>query len=344
MAERAIFAEIIIPVPVKGTFTYEVPISMVETAKVGQSVIVQFGAKKLYTGIIASLTPTPPEGFRIKSILNIVDERPTITQKQLELWQWTSSYYMCPIGDVYKAAVPVGLRPDSESKVLPVTEKSAETDQLTKDECSVYSILMKEEEANIEMLAKTTSLKSILTIVKNLADKGFAIITEEVRNQSKPRRQKVVRLTDRIADAEMLNRTLALLTRSEKQQATLKWIADFLGKDAFKGKSVLNKVVLEKVPTTPSIVRSLVEKGFLVEDTENLLQPASNLETQGINPLNEYQQEALEQIKKEFETKQTVLLHGITGSGKTEIYIHLIDETIKAGKRVLYLLPVYFVS
>lgn len=339
MAERAIFAEIIIPVPVKGTFTYEVPISMVETAKVGQSVIVQFGAKKLYTGIIASLTPTPPEGFRIKSILNIVDERPTVTQKQLELWQWTSSYYMCPIGDVYKAGVPVGLRPDSESKVLPVTEKSAETDQLTKDECAVFSILMKEEEASIEMLAKTTSPKSILTIVKNLADKGFAIITEEVRNQSKPRRQKVVRLTDRIADAEMLNRTLALLTRSEKQQATLKWIADFLGKDAFKGKSVLNKVVLEKVPTTPSIVRSLVEKGFLVEDTEDLLQPASNLETQGINPLNEYQQEALEQIKKEFETKQTVLLHGITGSGKTEIYIHLIDETIKAGKRVLYLLP-----
>lgn len=339
MADRAIFAQIIIPVPVKGTFTYEVPISMVERAKVGQSVIVQFGAKKMYTGIIASLQTTPPEGFSIKSILNIVDERPTVTQKQLELWQWTSTYYMCAIGDVYKAGVPVGLRPDSESKILPMTECEPSPDQLTAEERSAYSILVKEESATIDSLAKISGIKSILTVVKNLVDKGFATITEEVHAQTRPRKQKTIRLSGHIADTEMLNRTLALLTRSEKQRATLKWIADFLGDEAFKGKTVLHKIVLEKVPTTPPIVRSLIEKGYLEEDAEDILHLNTAIDISEKNPLNQYQQKALEQIHDEFKTKQTVLLHGITGSGKTEIYIHLIDETLRAGKRVLYLLP-----
>lgn len=339
MAERAIFAEIIIPVPVKGTFTYEIPISMAEHAKVGQSVTVQFGAKKLYTGIIASLTPEPPEGFNIKSVLNIADIEPTVTEKQLELWQWTANYYMCPIGDVYKAAVPVGLRPDSESKVLPATNAEPEAGQLTNDEISVYSALVRQESATIDELAKTTGIKSILTVIKSLADKGFVVITEEVRSQTQLRKQKVLRLSPRIADSEMLNRTLALLTRSEKQRNTIKWIADFLGDSAFSGKTVLQKVVIEKVPVAPAIVRALIDKGFLEEDYEDAIQTANETEGCDKNPLNQYQQTALEQIHKEFETKQTVLLHGITGSGKTEIYIHLIDETLKTGKRVLYLLP-----
>ena len=337
MSDRAIFAQIIIPVPVAGTFTYEVPISMVERARVGQSVIVPFGEKKLYTGIIASLTETPPDGFKIKSILDIADERPTVTAKQLELWQWTASYYMCPIGDVYKAAVPVGLRPDSRSKILPVTENAPDAAQLNADESAVFAVLTRDEEATIEQLAKVTKLKNIIAVVKRLVDKGFALITEEVRESAKPRRTKVVRLAERIADTDLLNRTIALLTF--KQGQALRWIADFLGTDAFHGKTVQMKIVLEKVPTTPTVLKSLIDKGFLVEDTEDTLLPDTNCGVQGINELNQYQQQALDEIHKCFETQQTVLLHGITGSGKTEIYIHLIDETLRAGKRVLYLLP-----
>ena len=231
MAERSIFAQIIIPVPVAGTFTYEIPISMVERTRVGQSVIVQFGGKKLYTGIVASLSPTPPEGFNIKSVMEIVDERPTVTQKQLELWQWTSDYYMCPIGDVYKAAVPVGLRPDGQSKILPVREKEPFAGELGDNECAVFSALLRQESASVEQLAKTTGLKNILTVVKRLVDKGFALITEEVRGTLKPRRQKVVKLTERIADVDTLNRTVGIL--SPKQGAVLRWMADFLGTAAF---------------------------------------------------------------------------------------------------------------
>ena len=337
MSDRAVFAEIIIPVPVAGTFTYEVPISMVERARVGQSVIVPFGDRKLYTGIIASLTKTPPEGFKIKSILDISDDRPTITPKQLELWQWTAAYYMCPIGDVYKAAVPVGLRPDSRSKILPVTENAPDADKLNADECAVYAVLTRDEEATIEQLAKITKLNNIIAVVKRLVDKGFALITEEVRESAKPRRIKVVRLSDRIVDADMLNRTIALLTI--KQGQALSWIANFLGTDAFHGKTVQMKIVLEKVPTTPTVIKSLIDKGLLIEDAEDALLPDTNCGVQGINELNQYQQLALDDIHKCFETQQTILLHGITGSGKTEIYIHLIDETLKSGKRVLYLLP-----
>ena len=337
MSDRAIFAQIIIPVPVAGTFTYEVPISMVERARVGQSVIVPFGEKKLYTGIIASLTETPPDGFKIKSILDIADERPTVTAKQLELWQWTASYYMCPIGDVYKAAVPVGLRPDSRSKILPVTENAPDAARLNADESAVFAVLTRDEEATIEQLAKVTKLKNIIAVVKRLVDKGFALITEEVRESAKPRRTKVVSIAERISDTDLLNRTIALLTF--KQGQALRWIADFLGTDAFSGKTVQMKIVLEKVPTTPTVLKSLIDKGFLVEDTEDTLLPDTNCGVQGINELNQYQQQALDEIHKCFETQQTVLLHGITGSGKTEIYIHLIDETLKSGKRVLYLLP-----
>lgn len=337
MPERSIFAEIVIPVPVEGTFTYEIPISMVERAKVGQSVIVPFGDRKLYTGIIVSLTNTPPEGFKIKSILDISNDRPTITPLQLELWRWTAAYYMCPIGDVYKAAVPVGLRPDSRSKILPVTENAPDAGKLNADESAVYAALTRDEEATIEQLAKITKLSNIIAVVKRLVDKGFALITEEVRESARPRRTKVVRLSERIADTDMLNRTIALLTI--KQGQALRWIASFLGTDAFSGKTVQMKIVLEKVPTTPTVIKSLIDKGLVVEDTEDALLPDTNCGVQGINKLNQYQQQALDDIHKCFETQQTVLLHGITGSGKTEIYIHLIDETLKSGKRVLYLLP-----
>jgi primosomal protein N' (replication factor Y) len=339
MPERSIFAEIVIPVPVDGTFTYEIPISMVDRVKVGQSVIVPFGDRKLYTGIVTNLTETPPEGFRIKSILDIADDRPVVTQKQMELWQWTAAYYMCPIGDVYKAAVPVGLRPDSKSKILPIRENEPSADQLTSDECAVYSLLLKEDESTIERLAKNTGIKNIVTLVKRLADKGFAVITEELRDVPRQRLQKVVRLSERIADTDMLNRTLALLTRSVKQHDTLRWIAGFLGSDAFSGKSVQMKIVIEKVPTTPSVVKALIDKGFLIEDTEDPGRLPSDVSLQSKSILNQYQQQALDEIHQQFESKQTVLLHGITGSGKTEIYIHLIEETLKAGKRVLYLLP-----
>ena len=135
----------------------------------------------------------------------------------------------------------------------------------------------------------------------------------------------------RITDAEMLNRKLALLARGvDKQRQVLMWITNFLGNDAFRGKSVLQKVVLEKVPTTATVVKTLVRNGFLIEDFEDALQPSQPADCQSKHELNQYQQTAIEQIRAEFEGKQTVLLHGITGCGKTEIYIHLIDEMQKA--------------
>ena len=340
MAARALFAQVIVPVPVKGTFTYEIPILMTESAAVGQSVVVEFGAKKLYTGIIHSITPTPPEGFKIKSIQSIASLQPVVTQEQIDFWQWVSNYYMCPIGDVYKAAVPVGLRPDSDTKILPADNAQADKSVLTPAEQSVYSALIKEEETDIGRLAKITGEKSILSIVKSLSDKGLAIITEEIHGRTTPRRQKVLRMSPLITDAEMLNRKLALLARGvDKQRQVLMWITNFLGDDAFRGKSVLQKVVIEKVPTTATVVKTLVRNGFLIEDFEDALQTSQPTDCQSKHELNQYQQAAIEQIRTEFESKQTVLLHGITGSGKTEIYIHLIDEVLKSGKRVLYMLP-----
>jgi len=340
MAKRALFAQVIVPVPVRGTFTYEIPISMVDTAAIGQSVVVEFGAKKLYTGIIHSIASAPPDGFKIKSIQSITNIQPIVTQQQLDFWQWVANYYMCTIGDVYKAAVPVGLRPDSDTKIIPAANGNTDTGQLTKPEQTVYSALLKEEISDISHLAKITGEKTILSIVKSLSDKGFAIITEEMHGTSKPRRQKVLRLSDMITNAEMLNRKMALLSRgADKQRKVLNWITEFLGADAFEGKSVLHKVVLDKVPTTATVVRTLVRNGFLIEDFEDMLSQNDIAECQQINPLNQYQQKAIEQVKDIFKSKQTVLLHGITGSGKTEIYIHLINETLKAGKRVLYMLP-----
>ena len=245
---------------------------------------------------------------------------------------------MCPIGDVYKAAVPVSLRPDSESRVLPLRESEPDANTLSPDECAVYSALLKAESASIGELEKTTGVKSILTIIKNLVDKQFAIITEEMREQPRQRRQKTVRFTNRITDSETLNRTLALLARSEKQRNTLRWIADFLGDEAFTGKTVLMKVLLERVPATPTVVRSLIDKEFLEEATDDC-QTTDDQETATLNSLNPYQQEAFDSIQQEFETKQTVLLHGVTGSGKTEIYIKLINKVLESRQRVLYLLP-----
>jgi primosomal protein N' (replication factor Y) (superfamily II helicase) len=331
------FTQVILPVPVKGTFTYQVPPDLAPMLKPGIRVVVPFGAKKLYTGIIHSLQNQPPEGFRVKPIISIVDETPIATQNQLDFWEWTSNYYLCPIGDVYKASVPSGFRPDSETMLIPLTNGKNEL-ALSPDEQIVLSTLIRLESQTIESLAKITGINPVLPIIKTLIEKKSIAIYEEVRGTYKPKLRKVVCLSEKINSPDIFERTIGLLT--PKQQLLLQWMVTRLGTEAFQGKTIPRKEIIDEALISATIIKGLVDKGMLTEFEEELSRLNNeNTGTSDKKSLNIQQKGALEEIQNLFRSKPVVLLHGITGSGKTEIYIHLIEEVLKQNKQVLYLLP-----
>lgn len=339
METQQSFVQIIVPVPVKGTFTYKVPQPLLGKLSVGQRVTVPFGAKKLYTGIVVSLTDDAPDGYKLKEVIDLVDDQPVVTLNQINFWFWIAEYYMCSVGDVYRAAVPVALRPDSESFVLPIDDDNSILDHCTDIEKQIHALLVEEKSMSMAELCKQFG-NVAMRHVKQLADNGLAIVSEEVSGGYKTKKLKVVSLSKKISNRQTLERLLVLLVKSKKQQELLLWMVAKLGDAAFDGKYLSRQQLIDEAQASPTIIKGLIEKGILSES----LVDVSRIEMQNVvagelKQLNQHQTEALSEINQLFEKQTPVLLHGITGSGKTEIYIHLIDQTIKAGKRVLYLLP-----
>ncbi|WP_300728930.1 primosomal protein N' [uncultured Bacteroides sp.] len=337
------FVDVIVPLPIAAQFTYSVPSGWEDRVQGGCRVVVPFGVKKYYTAIVTKVHETPPEAYETKEILEILDERPVLLKRQYDFWQWLADYYLCTLGDVYKAALPSGLKLESETLVVYNPDFEADG-PLPKREQQVLDLLSANQEQCVIQLEKGSGLKNLLPVVKSLLEKGAIHVKEELKRSYKPRTETRIRLTETMRHEEALSFQMNVMnaSRGQKQLAVLMKYIELSGyTDAHTPlKEISKKTLLEASGNSSSALNGLLKKQILeTYEVEIGRLSGDEIETVPLNPLSSAQQQAFNRILTYFATKNVCLLHGVTASGKTEIYIHLIEQAIQAGKQVLYLLP-----
>ena len=335
------YVDVILPLPIASQYTYSLPSDLEESVQEGCRVVVSFGRKKFYTAIVTRVHYVAPDGYETKDIEEVLDTSPVLLPRQFLFWEWLSSYYLCTLGDVYKAAMPSGMKIESETVVVYNDEFEA-LQPLGDSEQRVLDLLSTDKEQCITQLQRAVGLKNILPVVKRLLEKEAIFVKEDLKRNYKPRTEARVRLVDRQLDDEGMRKLFDTMGRAKKQLALLmKYVelSGWAGRSEFL-KEVTKKTLLEKSGATASVFNGLVDKGiFEVYYQEIGRLDKSEVATLESNALNPAQQEAFRAILDNFHQKNVCLLHGVTSSGKTEIYIHLIQEVLKTGKQVLYLLP-----
>ncbi|MCS3289820.1 primosomal protein N' [Bacteroides fragilis] len=334
------YVDVILPLPLPRCFTYSLPDEGAEEVQIGCRVVVPFGRKKYYTAIVRNVHHYAPTEYEVKEISTVLDTSPILLPGQFRFWEWLADYYLCTQGDVYKAALPSGLKLESETIVEYNPDFEADA-PLSEREQLVLDLLAKEPEQCVTKLEKESGLKNILTVIKSLLDKEALFVKEELRRTYKPKTEARVRLAADASGEENLRRIFDELERAPKQLALLmKYVelSGVLGDGA--SKEVSKKELLQRASASPAIFNGLVEKQIF----EVYYQEIGRLnrlvgKTVKLNVLNEHQQRAYHEIMQSFQEKNVCLLHGVTSSGKTEVYIHLIEETLRQGRQVLYLLP-----
>jgi len=334
------YVDVILPLPLPRTFTYSLPEYTVEGIEPGCRVVVPFGRKKFYTAIVQSLHNNAPTDYEVKEVTAILDPSPVLLPQQFKFWKWLADYYLCSQGDVYKAALPSGMKIESETTVEYNPDFEA-VEQLTDKEQLILDLLSQEPEQSITHLEKESKVKNILNVIKSLLDKEAIFVKEELKRTYKPKTEARVRLAEAIATEEKLKEIFDELGRAPKQLALLMKYVELSGYMGTKDlKEVAKSELLQRSGVSPAVFNGLVEKGiFEVYHHEIGRLIRTETKTVELNPLNDYQQQAHDEIVTQLHEKNVCLLHGVTSSGKTEVYIHLIAETIHQGKQVLYLLP-----
>ncbi len=335
------FADIILPLPLPRLFTYSIPEEFAESIYVGSRVIVPFGKKKYYSGIIYSLHNKKPEEYETKEIFQILDPTPIVNEIQLKFWEWIAEYYLCTIGEVYKAALPSGLKLESKTKVHYNTDFVAD-EVLNEKENIVLDFLQSNSYSTINDINKLIKLKDSSRIIQSLLDKNAIFVSEKINDGFKPKTKKVIFLSDDYKSENKLQNLFTDLSRAKKQLSVLMTYLTIIGGVNIKNfDKIIDKSELkEKSNDTGAAIKELINKGVFIESEEVISRlNRNNVEQYNVSKLNSIQQNTFETIKNLFVNKNTVLLHGVTSSGKTEIYIHLIQEYLNKGQKVLYLLP-----
>ena len=335
------YIDVIVPLPLSGTFTYSVPDEWADAVRIGMRVVVPFGKKKMYTAIVSILHTHKPELlYEVKDVICLLDNQPVLRYPQLKFWEWIGAYYQAYPGDVYQAAVPAGLKLESETRVCINPDFEAEH-ILSEKEQRILDALSDGKPVNVAELNKVTEIRDVLPTLKILLEKGAVEVSEELTEKFRAKTDTFVRLSDDARHEEKLRRIFDELGRAKKQLDVLMMYID-LSKCLIpaRQREVTRKELLEKSGASPAVLAALVERGVLETYLKEIGRlDISDQQTNAVYALNEFQQTALSSIEKQFKEKSVVLLHGVTSSGKTEIYIHLIQKILDEGKQVLYLVP-----
>ena len=341
MINDLLFADVILPLPLDSHFTYRVPAAFQFRIKIGTRVIVQFGKRKFFSALVYKLHQNQPIGdFEIKDVEAILDEEPIVDDKQLPFWKWIANYYCCTLGEVYKAALPTGLKLESQTNIS-LNPDAVITEKLTDRENAVILLLESRKTTTIRELNRFLGQQSSFAVLKLLLERNTIIVEEQLRESYKPKMISMVRLNPEYQQDEKLNATLDQLSRKAKKQEQL--LKVFLAETLF-GEICLTEIakkdLLEIAGSSESVLKGLEEKQILEVFQEEIgrINRSYNADLV-IKDLSDAQQRAHDEILVQFEAQQTVLLNGVTSSGKTEIYIRLIEEQLKQGKQVLYLVP-----
>lgn len=332
------FIEVILPLSLSKTFTYSVSEAEYNYLKKGFRVAVPFGKNKIYTALVIDIHQNAPTLYEAKEIHQILDESPIVNEIQIAHWQWIASYYMCAIGDVYRGAMPSALLLESETIISQKTESFVDETQLSDEEFLIYEALQYQSSLKIQDIMAILDKKNVLPVIQKLISKNILFLEEELTEVYKPKLIRYVRLHQKFNSDEGLGQLIETLKNANKQKEIV--LSYFQLTATEKNKPISVKMLMEASGASSAVIKALVEKEIFEEyhiqtDRVNFdeNQKENNL------ALSEAQQSAFNSIISSFETKEVTLLHGVTSSGKTEIYIKLIEEYLKQDQQVLYLLP-----
>jgi len=331
------YAEIIIPLALPKNYTWEIPNALLDQVMVGMRVEVMLGANKRYAGIVKKTLTEKPPAFNPKPILSVLDEAPIVYPHQLELWEWMAQYYMCTEGEVMQAAVPSHLKISSESVFIYNEDIALDTHQLSDAEYIISEALLIKKELSLIEIQKLLDKKSVYPVMNKLIQKGICFIQENLTDKYKAKEETYILLAPAYTSEAKIEELLNEWTRAPKQ---LELLLSFLHFQKTEGE-VSQKAILEKSGASSAQLKALIEKGILIAEKRKIdrLKKEATLGNHAMHKLSEQQQTAFDSIKKQFETHPVHLLHGITGSGKTQIYVALINELVQKGDQALYMLP-----
>lgn len=336
------FADVILPLPLADQYTYKIPSDLEKSVVRGCRVIVHFGKKRFYTAIVSEVYDTPPKtNSEIKEIFAVLDATPILRRPQLRFWQWMANYYLCRLGDVYKAALPSGLKIESETSVTRNPDFETDVPLKPNEQAVLYAFAKEKEKLTLSDLEKKTGLRNIVPIVASLMAKGAVEVNEELKRGYVPKTETYVRLASEYKQEEKMQEAFDSVRRAKKQEQLLVCFLDLShALNPVLEQEISKKELLEKSGQSASVLEGLLKRGVL----ETYEKEVSRLQMrvcrlQEPNPLSDAQKEALWKIQDTFREKNICLLHGVTSSGKTEIYIHLIRQVLNAGRQVLYMLP-----
>lgn len=329
------WAEIILPLALPTTYTYAIPAGILQKAIPGCRAEVVFGKQKKYAGIIKSVTDKQPP-YPTRDILNVLDDEPILYPQQLKLWQWISEYYMCSEGEVMAAALPTHFKLSSETILLYNEEAGEDFSQLNDEEFLVAEALLLKKELRLTEVQQILDITHVYPLIKKLIDKQICFVWEAMDEQYKVKKENYVLLNPAYSSEEQLSELLNTWSRAPKQMELL---LAFLHLQKTEGDVVQNDL-LKKAGASAAQLKGLVEKGILLVEKRSVDRIKSLPKNVDIDfEFNEAQQQASDKVAEAFKTKQVCLLHGVTGSGKTQVYVKLIEKYFREGRQVLYLLP-----
>ena len=333
---KTIFIEVILPLAIAKTYTYRVPFEMADQIAVGKRVVVQFGKSKIYTAIVYRISEIPPALYEAKYIIDVLDPEPVVNDFQLKLWNWMSEYYLCHIGEVMQAALPSALKLASETRIILNHNEPIDKTQLSDKEFLIVDALELHTELCISDISKLLGQKTVFPIIRGLFEKSIIVISEEISEKYKPRVKSYIRLHPQYLDAENRKALFEVLERAPKQLELL--LAYF---KLEKQQSEISKAdLLEAAGSGPSAIKALLDKEIFIQEEKVVSRlTAGDLEILSNIQLNGAQELALRETREQLDKKGVVLLFGETSSGKTQIYIRLIEEMLQQNRQILYLLP-----
>jgi primosomal protein N' (replication factor Y) (superfamily II helicase) len=343
MTERkTLFADVVLPIAIHQVFTYRIPFELNEYVTAGIRVVVPFGKSKLLTGIVTKVHETLPSAYQAKYIELILDDTPIITKKQYNLWQWISSYYMAPIGDVMNAALPANFKLASETKIVLHPDFDISNTKLDDRQYQIVEALQIQEVLDLKEISEIVGVKTIQPIIKKLIDIGAVLSQEELNEKFTAKTAVYILLHENISNNTILEETIARLDSKKTSRRQLETLLLILREGNYSENELqpILRKRLEEAGASISTLNTLEKNGIIVQKRIEISRfNKIKLGVSEFKELNTYQKTALDEVRSTFEEKQVTLLHGVTGSGKTEIYVELIREQLEQGKQVLYLLP-----
>ncbi|QXU49373.1 primosomal protein N' [Chryseobacterium sp. D764] len=332
------YAQIVLPLNLKGSFTYKVPEEMMSEIQSGMRVLVPFGGKKIYTGLVFELHNNAPENFVAKEVISMLDDKPIMPQEQIDFWNWLSEYYMCSLGEIYRFSFPSSLKLESETYLKLKPGVVVDFENLDVNEMYLIQALEVRQLINLTDIEAFIPKKDIIKTVNSLIDLQYIEIDEKIAEKYKAKEVAYVRIKDEVLANQNLTDILLKLNRAQKQKDLFLLILEKQTENPdapIKKSELFEDGYFGSSHFKPLADKGLVEEYYMQKDRIESYEG----EIEELEELSEQQKIAKSEIDEAFEEGKNVLLHGVTSSGKTHIYLEKIEECIKEGKNVLFLLP-----